>query len=78
MLEVRKRQRVALPRASGRCGFGEVTFAGTRGNDEDAPIAAFRVDEFKATSSRPSLSPGAAIVQAHSGGRSDLAQIGTV
>jgi hypothetical protein len=40
MLEVRNRQRFPLPRASGRCGFGEVTFAGTHGNDEDAPIPA--------------------------------------
>jgi hypothetical protein len=38
MLEVRNRQRFPLPRASGRCGFGEVTFAGTHGNDQDAPI----------------------------------------
>ena len=26
-------------RLSGRCGFGEGTFAGIRGNGEDAPIA---------------------------------------
>jgi hypothetical protein len=42
MLEVRNRQRFPLPRASGRCGFGEVTFAGTHGNDEDVPEAAVR------------------------------------
>ena len=31
-----------LPRACGGCGFGEGTFAGVSGNDEDAPIAAIR------------------------------------
>jgi hypothetical protein len=54
MLEVRNRQRFPLPRASGRCGFGEVTFAGTHGNDEDAPIPAVRantIDRLKSTQS---------------------------
>ena len=35
-------ERLPPPRLSGRCGFGEGTFAGTRGNGEDAPIAAIR------------------------------------
>jgi hypothetical protein len=30
------------PRLSGRCRFGQGTFAGTRGNAEDAPTAAIR------------------------------------
>jgi hypothetical protein len=30
------------PRLNGRCGFGEGTFAGTRGNGEDAPITPFQ------------------------------------
>jgi hypothetical protein len=30
------------PRLSGRCGFGEGTFAGTRGNGKDAPRADVR------------------------------------
>jgi len=30
------------PRSSGRCGFREGTFAGTRGKDKDAPIPAIR------------------------------------
>jgi hypothetical protein len=34
--------RSPLPRACGGCGFGEGTFAGVSGNDEDAPIAAVR------------------------------------
>jgi hypothetical protein len=29
--------RSPLPRACGGCGFGEGTFAGVSGNDEDAP-----------------------------------------
>jgi hypothetical protein len=29
-------------RACGGCGFGEGTFAGVSGNDEDAPIGAVR------------------------------------
>jgi hypothetical protein len=37
-LLVRKRERLRLPSASGRCGFCEGTFAGTRGSDGDAPI----------------------------------------
>jgi hypothetical protein len=32
-----KRERFPLSTASGRCRFGEGTFAGTRGNDGDAP-----------------------------------------
>jgi hypothetical protein len=35
-------ERLPPPRLSGRCGFGEGTFAGTRGNGEDAPIPAVR------------------------------------
>ena len=31
------RARYPLPRTNGRCGFGEGTFAGTRGNDRVAP-----------------------------------------
>jgi hypothetical protein len=31
------------PRLSGRCRFSHGTFAGTRGNGEDAPIPAIRV-----------------------------------
>jgi hypothetical protein len=30
------------PRLSGRCRFSQGTFAGTRGNGEDAPIQAVR------------------------------------
>jgi hypothetical protein len=30
------------PRLKGRCGFGEGTFAKTRGNGEDAPIPVIR------------------------------------
>src|SRR2546423_279399 len=30
-----------LPRVCGGCGFGEGTFAGASGNDEDAPKAVF-------------------------------------
>jgi len=30
--------RSPLPRACGGCGFGEGTFAGVSGNDEDAPF----------------------------------------
>ena len=32
--------RFPLPRACDRCGFGERTFAGTRGSDGNAPLAA--------------------------------------
>jgi hypothetical protein len=32
--------RPSLARACGGCGFGEGTFAGVFGNDEDAPKAA--------------------------------------
>jgi hypothetical protein len=38
MMVARKRERFPLPRTSGRCRFGQGTFAGTSGNDEDAPI----------------------------------------
>ena len=34
--------RFPLPRACDRCGFGERTFAGTRGSDGNAPIRAVR------------------------------------
>jgi len=40
MMVARKRERFPLPRTSGRCRFGQVTFAGASGNDEDAPEAA--------------------------------------
>ena len=39
-LHVHKCERLRLPSASGRCGFCEGTFAGTRGSDGDAPISA--------------------------------------
>jgi hypothetical protein len=35
-------ERLPPPRLSGRCGFGEGTFAETRGNEEDAPIPTVR------------------------------------
>ena len=34
--------RFPLPRACARCGFGERTFAGTRGSDGNAPIGVIR------------------------------------
>ena len=34
--------RFPLPRACDRCGFGERTFAGTRGSDGNAPIGVIR------------------------------------
>ena len=34
-----QRERFSPPRASGRCPFGEGTFASTHGNGQDAPIA---------------------------------------
>jgi len=34
--------RFPLPRACDRCGFGERTFAGTRGSDGNAPIPAIQ------------------------------------
>ena len=34
-----QRERFSPPRASGRCRFGEGTFASTHGNGQDAPIA---------------------------------------
>jgi hypothetical protein len=42
MMVARKRERFSLPRASGRCRFGQGTFAGASGNDEDAPIPDLR------------------------------------
>jgi CheY-like chemotaxis protein len=47
MLQVRKRERLRLPRASGRCGFCEGTFAGTRGSDGDAPKGVARRGQSK-------------------------------
>jgi len=38
MLEVRERERFPLSRAIVRCRCGQGTFAGTSGNDEDAPM----------------------------------------
>jgi hypothetical protein len=35
--------RSPLPRACGGCGFGEGTFAGVSGKDEDAPITVVAV-----------------------------------
>jgi hypothetical protein len=35
-------QRLPPPRLSGRCGFGEGTFAEIRGYGEDAPVPAVR------------------------------------
>jgi hypothetical protein len=35
-----QRERFSPPRASGRCRFGEGTFACTHGNGQDAPLAA--------------------------------------
>ena len=35
-----QRERFPPPRTSGRCWFGQRTFAGRSGNDEDAPKAA--------------------------------------
>jgi len=40
MMVASKRERFPLPRASGCCRFGQRTFAGASGNDEDAPIPA--------------------------------------
>ena len=37
-----QRERFSPPRASGRCRFGEGTFASTHGNGRDAPIGAVR------------------------------------
>jgi len=34
-------ERFPPPRLSGRCRFGQGTFAGASGNDEDAPEASF-------------------------------------
>src|SRR5215472_5532151 len=39
MMEVSKRERFPLQRASSRCRPGQRTFPIARGNDEDAPIA---------------------------------------
>ena len=36
--------RSAVLRACGGCGFGEGTFAGVSGNDEDAPKAVVAID----------------------------------
>jgi len=33
------KERLPPSRLSGRCGFGQRTFAGTSGNDKGAPIA---------------------------------------
>jgi hypothetical protein len=55
-------------RVSGRCGFGEGTFAGTRGNEEDAPIPAVRrasAERVKSTHSGSSAVPEA--MPAHGG-----------
>jgi hypothetical protein len=38
MMVASKRERFPLPRVSGCCRFGQRTFAGASGNDEDAPI----------------------------------------
>jgi hypothetical protein len=49
--------RSPLPRACGGCGFGEGTFAGVSGNDEDAPKRAVRlswVERVKPTRCCPS------------------------
>jgi hypothetical protein len=48
--------RFPLPRACDRCGFGERTFAGTRGSDGNAPIPDARRGEVPrkgSTQSRP-------------------------
>jgi hypothetical protein len=37
MMVASKGERFPLPRASGCCRFGQRTFAGASGNDEDAP-----------------------------------------
>jgi hypothetical protein len=44
MTEKGHQQRLPPPRLSGRCGFGEGTFAETRGNGEDAPKAVLAVN----------------------------------
>ena len=38
-----QRERFSSPRASGRCRFGEGTFASTHGNGQDAPRAVIPV-----------------------------------
>ena len=42
MMVASKRERFPQPRASGCCRFGQQTFAGASGNDEDAPTAVVR------------------------------------
>src|SRR6516162_11301027 len=39
----RHEHQFAPPRPSDRCGFAQETFAGVRGNDRDAPLAAVSV-----------------------------------
>jgi hypothetical protein len=41
-MEPRKRSALPLPRASGRCGFGQGTFARVSSDDEDAPLPVIR------------------------------------
>jgi len=52
-----QRERFSPPRASGRCRFGEGTFASTHGNGQDAPIPAVRettIEPQGSTLTRPS------------------------
>jgi hypothetical protein len=41
--------RFPLPRACDRCGFGERTFAGTRGSDGNAPVAVIPIGDVSAS-----------------------------
>ena len=43
MMVASKRERFPLPRARGCCRFGQRTFAGASGNDEDAPKPVVRL-----------------------------------
>jgi hypothetical protein len=54
MMVARKRERFPLPRTSGRCRFGQQTFAGASGNDEDAPKTAFCIRGVELAVSTPS------------------------
>ena len=53
MMVASKRERFPLPRVSGCCRFGQRTFAGASGNDEDAPKAAVRRTAIEPPESTP-------------------------
>jgi hypothetical protein len=55
MMEVRKRERFPLPRASVRSRFGQGTFAGPQGDGRDAPKAAICTRGVELAGSTPKL-----------------------